>query len=80
LLSFSYDKIVLNNIIEDYFNVEVYFRKNNMIYIDLIFGLVGVIYGPYLFLKGKGKRSKPVGIIIFLLGLSFLFRFFTQTV
>jgi hypothetical protein len=51
-----------------------------MIYIDLIFGLVGVIYGPYLFLKGKGKRSKPVGIIIFLLGLSFLFRFFTQTV
>ena len=44
-----------------------------MIYIDLIFGLVGVIYGPYLFLKGKGKRSKPVGIIIFLLGLSFLF-------
>ena len=51
-----------------------------MIYIDLIFGLVGVIYGPYLFLKGKDKRSKPVGIIIFLLGLSFLFRFFTQTV
>tara|TARA_B100001057_G_scaffold297418_2_gene297678 strand:+ start:2884 stop:3033 length:150 start_codon:yes stop_codon:yes gene_type:complete len=44
--------------------------------LDLLLGVIGILFGSWKYVKGTGERSKQLGMILFAFGLIFIVRGF----